>query len=287
MGPNCESLGQDILPSSNRLQPAVYIVGAGPGDPDLLTVKAQKLLAQADTIVYADSLIPRQILQGIRPDAEQICTGSMTLEEILPLTIERVQQGRSVVRLHSGDPSLYSAIFEQMQALAAANIPFEIIPGISAFQLAAAKLNVELTVPDLVQTIILTRISGRASAVPDSEELASLAAHQASLCLYLSARHVAAAQVKLMQHYPAETSVAICFRLGWPDEKICIVPLAEMAQVTEAENLYRTTLYIISPVLNSHSSSRSRLYHPEHTHLFRSSYRQSQNKNPQSFDWES
>ncbi|MBD2314726.1 precorrin-4 C(11)-methyltransferase [Desertifilum sp. FACHB-1129] len=269
MGPNCESLGQDISPSSNPLQPAVYIVGAGPGDPDLLTVKAQKLLAQADTILYADSLVPRQILQGIRPDAERIRTGNLTLENILPLMIERVQQGRSVVRLHSGDPSLYSAIFEQMQALAAANIPFEIIPGISAFQLAAAKLNVELTVPDLVQTIILTRISGRASAVPDTEELASLAAHQASLCLYLSARHVATAQAKLMQHYPAETSVAICFRLGWPDEKIRIVPLTEMAQVTEAENLYRTTLYIISPALDPHLSSRSRLYHPEHTHLFR------------------
>lgn len=269
MGRNCEDLGQDATMTANVLQPAVYIVGAGPGDPDLLTVKAQKLLAQADVILYADSLVPRQILQGTRPDAERIRTGNMTLEEILPLMIERVQQGRSVVRLHSGDPSLYSAIFEQMQALAAANIPFEIIPGISAFQLAAAKLNVELTVPDLVQTIILTRISGRASSVPETEELASLAAHKASLCLYLSARHIQQAQEKLMQHYPAQTPVAICFRLGWPDEKIRIVPLAEMAQATEAENLYRTTLYIISPALDPHLQSRSRLYHPEHTHLFR------------------
>jgi precorrin-4/cobalt-precorrin-4 C11-methyltransferase len=185
-----------------------------------------------------------------------------------------------------------------MQALAEAEIPFELIPGISAFQAAAAKLGVELTVPGLVQSIILTRISGRASAVPEAEELASLAAHQASLCLYLSARHVEDAQTKLLEHYPADTPVAVCFRIGWPDEKIWLVPLEKMAAVTQEENLIRTTLYLISPALgavgverllslgvsistaaseelavNSASSTlaRSRLYHPEHSHLFRSS----------------
>ena len=172
--------------SSPSLEPAVYIVGAGPGDPDLLTVKALKILQQADVIILADSLVPKQILQGVRPEAEIIGSGNKTLEEIVPLMIERVRSHQSVVRLHSGDLSLYSALHEQMQALTEAEIPFELIPGISAFQAAAAKLKVELTVPNLVQTIILTRISGRASAVPESEELASLAAHQASLCLYLS-----------------------------------------------------------------------------------------------------
>lgn len=261
--------------SSSSLAPAVYIVGAGPGDPDLLTVKALKILQQADVIILADSLVPRQILQGVRPEAEIIGSGNKTLEEIVPLMIARVRSHQSVVRLHSGDLTLYSAMHEQMQALAEAEIPFELVPGISAFQAAAAKLKVELTVPNLVQTIILTRISGRASAVPESEELASLAAHQASLCLYLSARHVEEAQAKLLEYYPTDTPVAVCFRIGWPDEKIRLVSLSEMAEVTEEENLIRTTLYIISPALRAVSSQdsssevRSRLYHPEHSHLFR------------------
>lgn len=259
------------------LKPAVYIIGAGPGDPDLLTVKAQKIINQADVIIFADSLVPQQILQDVRPDAELIRTGNKTLEEIVPLMIERVRANYSVVRLHSGDLTLYSAIHEQMQALAEANILFELIPGISAFQAAAAKLATELTIPGLVQTIILTRISGSASAVPDAEELASLAAHQASLCLYLAARHVDQAQEKLLQHYPSDTPVAICFRIGWTDEKIWVVPLAQMASVTQENHLIRTTLYLISPALKGVGGgireARSRLYHPQHFHLFRPSIR--------------
>jgi precorrin-4/cobalt-precorrin-4 C11-methyltransferase len=242
-------------------------VGAGPGDPDLLTIKAQKVLAAADVIFVADSLVPQQILQGVRSDVEMIRTANKTLEDILPLMIAYVREQKAVVRLHSGDPSLYSAIHEQMQALAEAEIPFEVIPGISAFQAAAAKLNVELTIPGLVQTIILTRMAGR-TGMPASEELAGLAAHQASLCLYLSARHVEDAQQKLLQHYPADTPVAICYRIGWPDEKIKLVSLSEMATVTEQEQLIRTTLYLISPALNA-GVARSRLYSQDHDHLFR------------------
>ncbi|MBE9178751.1 precorrin-4 C(11)-methyltransferase [Oculatella sp. LEGE 06141] len=263
--------------SQAALVPAVYIVGAGPGDPELLTVKAYKLLAQADVILFADSLVPKQILQIVRPDAEVVGTANKTLEDILPLMIERVRSHKSVIRLHSGDPSLYSAIHEQMQALAAAEVPFEVIPGISAFQAAAAKLQVELTVPALVQTIILTRISGR-TQVPVAEELASLAAHKASLCLYLSARHVEDSQARLLEHYPADTPVAVCFRVGWPDEKIWVVPLHQMAELTRQENLIRTTLYLISPALKPAEARspagnvvRSRLYSPDHSHLFRRS----------------
>lgn len=268
------------MPIDDSLPPALYIVGAGPGDPDLLTVKAQKLLAQADTIVFADSLVPLEILEGVRPDAEIIPTADKTLEEILPILIDRVRSNKSVVRLHSGDPCLYSAIQEQMQALLEAKIPFEVIPGISAFQLASARLRVEFTIPGLVQSIILTRISGR-TQVPESEELSSLAAHRSTLCLYLSARHVESAQQKLMQHYPAETPVAICFRLGWEDEKIRLVPLSQMAEVTQQEDLIRTTMYVISPALSAPtvpyeysgvdqvSGKRSQLYHPNHDRLFR------------------
>jgi len=263
---NCsESADSLILPAR------VYFVGAGPGDPELLTIKAQKLLQQADVVLFADSLIPPSILQWANPDAEILRSADKSLEEILACLIERVRAGRSVVRLQSGDPSLYSAIYEQMQALAAAQIPFEVIPGISAFQAAAAKLKLELTVPELVQTLILTRISGR-THVPETEELAGLAAHQASLCLYLSARHVAIAEAKLLLHYSADTPVAICFRIGWPDEQIWIVPLAEMAALSEREQLIRTTLYIVSPALRTDSpTTRSRLYDAEHSRLFRSS----------------
>ncbi|NEO79562.1 precorrin-4 C(11)-methyltransferase [Moorena sp. SIO4G3] len=258
----------------NSIAPAVYIIGAGPGAPDLLTVKALKILQKADVIIVADSLVPKQMLESVRADAEIIRSGNKTLEEIVPLMIERVRSHKSVVRLHSGDLTLYSAIHEQMQALKEASIPFELIPGISAFQAAAAQLGVELTIPGLVQTIILTRISGRASAVPDSEELASLAAHQASLCLYLSARHVEAAQAKLLKHYSADTPVAVCFRIGWPDEKIWLVDLENMAATSHEHNLIRTTLYLISPALKTALNpdslkTRSRLYHPEHSHLFR------------------
>lgn len=259
-------------PDITLLKPAVYIVGAGPGDPELLTVKAQRLLASADVIVFADSLVPEQILKGVRAEAKLVKTSDKTLEEIVPFMIEQVRQGHSVVRLHSGDPSLYGAIYEQMQQLIEAEIEFEIVPGISAFQDAAAKLKIELTVPELVQTIILTRVSGRATAVPADEELESLAAHKASLCLYLSARYVEETQEKLIKYYPAEMPIAICYRLGWPDEKIRVVPLEKMAQVTQEENLIRTTLYVISPALAKMpqvSTFRSKLYNPEHSHLFR------------------
>ncbi len=263
-------LNQSFKLAIAKLSPAVYIVGAGPGDPDLLTVKAQRILSLADVIIFADSLIPIAILEGIRADAEVIPTGSKTLEEILPLMIDRVRSQLSVVRLHSGDLSLYSTIHEQINALLEADIPFELVPGIGVFQAAAAKLGVELTVPGLVQSIILTRISGRASAVPEREELASLATHQASLCLYLSASHVAAAQEKLLQHYPPDTPIAICFCLSWPEEQIQRGTLSEMAEITHREKFTRNTLYIISPALQTHHSpERSKLYHPTHHHSFR------------------
>lgn len=252
------------------MQP-VYIVGAGPGDPDLITVKGRNLLTKADVVVYANSLIPDSMLQFCRTDAEIIPSASKSLEEILEIIISRVRSQKLVVRLHDGDPSLYGAIQEQIVSLAEANIPFEIIPGVSAFQLAAARLQVELTVPELVQTIILTRISGR-TQVPEREELSSLAAHQASLCLYLSAHHVEKAQAKLMEHYPSDTIVAICYRLGWDDEKILTVPLADMSSTTKKENLTRTTLFVISPALNNlkgHSKERSQLYSSHYKRLFR------------------
>jgi precorrin-4/cobalt-precorrin-4 C11-methyltransferase len=261
---------------TKKSETQVYIIGVGPGDPDLLTVKGQRIIANADVILYADSLIPDRILQDTRQDAEIIKTSDRTLEQIVATIVDRVQSGLIVARLHSGDLTLYSAIGEQIHALKAAGIAIELVPGISAFQAAAARLQVELTVPEIVQTIILTRPTGRASAVPTTEDLASLAAHQSSLCLYLAARHVETAQAQLLQHYPPETPVAICFRVGWEDEQIWVVPLTEMSSVTARENLVRTTMYIISPALaqinnDDRIPTRSQLYHPQYDRLFRSS----------------
>jgi precorrin-4/cobalt-precorrin-4 C11-methyltransferase len=256
------------------INPQVYIIGVGPGDPDLLTVKAHRLIATAEVILYADSLIPDRMLQDTRSDVEIIKTSDRTLEEIVAVILDRVRSGLRVARLHSGDLTLYSAITEQIHALRAVDITVELVPGIGAFQAAAAKLQVELTVPELVQTIILTRPSGRASAVPAAEDLASLAAHRSSLCLYLAARHVETAQAQLLQHYAPDTPVAICFRVGWEEEQIWVVPLTEMVAVTTRENLVRSTMYIISPALSeihgANARTRSQLYHPDYERLFRS-----------------
>jgi precorrin-4/cobalt-precorrin-4 C11-methyltransferase len=261
--------------------PKVYIVGAGPGDPDLITVKGQQLLLQADAIVYANSLIPETFFRDVKPTVELIPTADKSLEEIIAILGDRARSGKFVVRLHDGDPSLYGAIQEQMDALLAVGIDFEVIPGVSAYQLAAARLRVELTQPQLVQTIILTRMAGRIQ-MPSREELAGLAAHRSSLCLYLSAKNIEAAAAELLQHYPPETPVAICFRVGWPDERILLVALGEMAETTAREQLVRTTMYLISPALNAATipaeyagannaqvAPRSQLYNAEYDRLFR------------------
>ncbi|MGQ9836468.1 MAG: precorrin-4 C(11)-methyltransferase [Cyanobacteriota bacterium] len=246
----------------------VRIIGAGPGDPELITLRGQRLLAEADVVFYAGSLVPEGLLQHCRPQVEIIDTRSLTLETLLPEMIARVRAGKRVVRLQDGDPALYGALHELLLGLQEAGIPFEIVPGVSAFQLAAARLQVELTIPEVVQTIILTRASGR-TRVPAREALASLAAHRASLCLYLSARHVEQAQADLLQHYPADTPIAICYRLGWPEERIWLASLTEMARITRQARLERTVLYVVSPALQGSLSARSRLYNPEHAHLFR------------------
>jgi precorrin-4/cobalt-precorrin-4 C11-methyltransferase len=261
--------------------PKIYFVGAGPGDPDLITVKGAQLLQQADVVVYADSLVPIALLDRyVKPTAEIITSADKSLDQILGILIDRATSFQTVIRLHDGDPCLYGAIQEQMNGLLAAGIDFEIIPGVSAYQLAAAKLRVELTQPEIVQSIILTRASGR-TQVPAAEELVTMAAHRASLCLYLSAKHVEKVQTTLLQYYPAETPVAICFRIGWEDEKILVVSLTEMAATTMQENLIRTTMYVISPALNvptippeygavnGTNDGRSNLYDGGYDRLFR------------------
>ncbi len=248
--------------------PHVFIVGAGPGAPDLITVRGQMLLSQADVVFYTGSLIPEQMLTHCRRDAEIIDTRSLVLETWRSRLVNRAKAGDTVVRLQDGDPCLYGALHELVMHLFEEKVDFEIVPGVSAFQAAAARLQSELTIPDLVQSIILTRIQGNTN-VPSRENLAALAAHQASLCLYLSARHCAKAQAQLMEYYPADTPMALCYRLGWPDEQVVVGQLSQMAQLTRETNLTRTVLYVISPALAGAADARSRLYSSDHAHIFR------------------
>jgi len=247
----------------------ISIVGAGPGAQDLLTIRAQQRLKTADVLVWTDSLIPIQITNLVNDDCEKIKTSSLTLEEILAILIKKHKEGKKIVRLHDGDPCLYGAISEQICRLNDEGIEVEVVPGVSAYQATAATLGFELTIPDLTQTIILSRADGR-TGKPDKESLQKLASIQSSLCLYLSARHVEEVQSTLTKFYPANTPVAIAYRVTWPDEWIKVIPLSEMAKTSRENNLIRTTLYIISPTLKV-CNKRSKLYSPRHSHLFRPS----------------
>jgi precorrin-4/cobalt-precorrin-4 C11-methyltransferase len=247
---------------------AVWIVGAGPGAPDLLTLRAARAIEQAEVLVWTDSLVNPQIPALAPASCERIRTSTLTLEEVIAAVVERARAGKRVVRLHDGDPCLYGALQEQVCRLADAGLEVEVIPGLSAYQATAASLGSELTIPGLVQTIVLSRAGGR-TGVPESESLARLAALRASLCLYLSARHVAEVQEELLRHYPSDTPVAIGYRVSWPDQWLTVVPLSAMARVSEERGLVRTTLYVVSPALSPPQGARSKLYSASHNHLFR------------------
>ena len=249
-------------------QARVQIVGAGPGAPDLLTVRAQRAIQAAELLIWTDSLVAPQIAALAPEGCEKLRSGNLTLEQVLEAMLDGVHRGLRVVRLHDGDPCLYGALQEQIARLADADVAVEVIPGISAYQATAAALNAELTIPGLVQTIVLSRASGR-TGTPERESLQRLAALQASLCLYLSARHVEEVQAELLQHYPADTPVAVGYRVSWPDQRLQLVPLSAMAEVSRAQGLERTTLYVVSPALAASGAARSRLYSPDHDHLFR------------------
>ena len=249
-------------------QARVQIVGAGPGAPDLLTLRAQRAIEAAEMLIWADSLVSPEIAALAPANCERLRSGNLTLEQVMEAMLDGVRRGLRVVRLHDGDPCLYGALQEQIARLADADVAVEVIPGISAYQATAAALNAELTIPGLVQTIVLSRASGR-TGTPERESLEQLAKLQASLCLYLSARHVEEVQAMLLQHYPAETPVAVGYRVSWPDQQLQLVPLSKLAEHSRNAGLERTTLYVVSPALSASGAARSKLYSPEHDHLFR------------------
>ena len=200
-------------------------------------------------------------------DSEKIKTSTLTLEKITSLMIERFSEGKNVIRLHDGDPCLYGAIKEQIEILKQKNIESEIVPGISAFQAAAAYHQSELTIPEITQTIILTRAEGR-TGMPEKESLKDLARHKSSLCLYLSARHIKNCQKTLLEFYPPETKVIVGYRVSWDDGWTSLIELKDMEKFTLEKGLIRTTIYIVSPAINS-IINRSNLYDPSYNHLFR------------------
>ena len=246
----------------------VRIVGAGPGAPDLLTLRAARAIEAAEVLVWTDSLINPAIAALAPEGCERIRTSTLTLEEVTALVLERARAGRRVVRLHDGDPCLYGALAEQICRLSDAGLEVEVVPGLSAYQATAAALGRELTIPGLVQTIVLSRAAGR-TGVPPGESLERLAALRASLCLYLSARHVEEVERELLRHYPPDTPVAIGYRVSWPDQWLTLVPLERMAATSRERQLIRTTLYVVSPALQPPAEARSKLYSASHDHLFR------------------
>ncbi len=245
----------------------ISFIGVGPGDPDLLTIKAMKEIKSAEVIFWTDSLIPEKIINLSNKNTEKIKTSGMNLEQIMQLMIDKYQEGKKVIRLHDGDPCLFGAINEQIRILEKENIQTEVIPGISAFQITAAYHQAELTVPDVTQTIILSRYKGR-TGMPERESLKNLAKLKTSLCLYLSARHVATTQKTLLEFYDPLTKVIVGYRVSWDDGWTEIINLKDMAIFSNKKKLIRTTIYIISPALDQLNNT-SNLYSPNYQHLFR------------------
>ncbi len=258
------------------IQPGtVYFIGAGPGAPDLISVRGASILAAADLILYADSLVEASILRWSRnPQARIERSSGLHLEQILALMAETAQRGGVVARVHSGDPALYGAIHEQMAHLDDLAIPYEIVPGITAAFAAAARLKCELTIPDVVQTVIFTRTAGR-TAMPPHEDLRHLAASRASLAIYLSVTRMGQVVADLRAGgYPAETPVAVLHRVTWPDESYVLGTLADIAEKVRAAGYTRQALILVSPALDPALKSRegrttSHLYDKTYTHRFR------------------
>ncbi len=247
----------------------VFFVGAGPGAPDLLTVRALRLLRRADVVLYAGSLVPHEVVAEARSDARRIDTAPLTLEEIVAEMERAHRAGLDVVRLHSGDPSIYGAVAEQIRRLEALGIPWEIVPGVPAFAAAAAALGRELTLPGIAQSVVLTRMPGRASPVPPGEDLAAFARTGATLVLHLSVNHLARIVRTLTPILGAHAPVAVVYRASWPDQTILRGTLADIRGKVKAAGITRTALVIVGRVLDAEGFSDSRLYAPDHHHRLR------------------
>ena len=246
----------------------VYIVGAGAGDPELITVKGQRLLREADVVIYAGSLVNPELLEVCKADAEIYNSATMTLDEVLNVIGTADAAGKNIVRLHTGDPAIFGAIQEQIDFLQEKNIPVEIVPGVSSFLAAAATLKQEYTLPGVTQTVIITRAAGK-TPVPERESLKNLAKLQTTLCIFLSVSLIENVVSDLLAAgLSADTPVAVVQKASWRDEKIVRGTLENIVAQVTAEKIERTALIIVGNCLNK-NYQKSQLYSPNFSHMFR------------------
>lgn len=247
----------------------VHFIGAGPGAADLITIRGQTLIQNAPVVLYAGSLVPPEIVAQAPPGARVIDTAPMTLDEIIAEFKQAHAAGHDVARVHSGDPSLYGAVAEQMRRLDALGIPYDITPGVSSYAAAAAALKTELTLPGVAQTVILTRTATRASAMPVGEELATLGQSGATLAIHLSVNNLARVVRELTPYYGADCPTVVAYRVSWPDELIIRGTLANIRGQVKQAKITRTALILVGPVLDNQAFSDSKLYASEHHHVLR------------------
>lgn len=250
------------------MQGKVIFIGGGPGDPDLLTIKAYKAIQNAEIIIYAGSLVNRKILDCARADALIFNSASMDLREIIEIMEKETGQGKTVARVHTGDPAIYGAIGEQIRELKAKNIPFEIIPGVSSLFAVAAALETELTLPEISQTVIITRPEGR-TPKPSKESIKSLASHQATMCIFLGIHMIQEVVNDLREHYPAETPVGVVKKASWDEEEVIRGTLENIAQKIEQSGIKKTAMIVVGPVLDPGDFKASKLYDAQFTHEYR------------------
>jgi precorrin-4/cobalt-precorrin-4 C11-methyltransferase len=242
----------------------VFFVGAGPGAPELLTVRAEALLKNCRCCVYAGSLLSPGVIDLIPREAERHDSAKLSLNEIVEIFLDANQRGIDVIRLHSGDPAIYGAIGEQMRALERHGIVYEVVPGVSSFQAAAAALRLELTAPEVAQTVILTRASGR-TPLPQKEELENLAKARATLCIFLSVHKIQDVTRTLSTHYGETCPVAVVYHASWPDQVTIRGTLSDIAEKTESAGITKTAVILVGRAL-ANDAPGSKLYDPEFSH---------------------
>ncbi len=248
----------------------VHFIGAGPGAPDLITVRGLKLIRSCPVCLYAGSLVPPEMVAEAPAGARVIDTSSLTLDEIIAEVEKAHAEGKDVARVHSGDPSIYGAVAEQMRRLDALGIDYDVTPGVPAFAAAAAALKKELTVPEVCQTIILTRTSMKSSAMPEGEDLATLGKSGATLVIHLSIRNLALIEKELTPLYGADCPVIVAYRVGWPDEQFIHGTLVDISSKIAASGITRSAMIFVGLALSADAFRDSALYHKSHRHSLRS-----------------
>ena len=247
----------------------VHFIGAGPGAPDLITVRGLALIRKCPVVIYAGSLVPREVVAEAPEGAKVIDSASLTLDEIIAEMAAASENGKDVARVHSGDPSIYGAIAEQMRRLDRLGIAYDLTPGVPAYAATAAALKCELTLPEVSQTVILTRTAVRASPMPEGEALARLGASGATLAVHLSVNNLARVVKDLIPHYGADCACVVAYRVSWPDEIIVQGALGTIREKVKAAGITRTALILVGRTLSAQAFHASRLYDPGHAHLLR------------------